>query len=290
MNRQEYLDLVFNFSTWKDIKVGFIDEAKKLITKSDIMEFASRYLMFMIFDSSIFTIRNRSKEIRDLLIENNLDDLVPLFKIDKNIYMGIKKDYDKNLKEDFKVSSDFNHRSFTLNTIKELMHNIDNNIILSKSNMSKLEDELFYQKLFVLALSTGRRQIELLRTLSIKKKKDLVVYEGLSKKRTDDVESCEAPSLVDIKILKKYLKDVRYYLSQYDVENMSADKINSKFNGRIGNAIKRYIGQYNFHFFRSCYAHTCYEELQIKGDKTIYFSEILGHKEIILPAHAYTSK
>lgn len=290
MNRQEYLDLVFNFSNWKDIKVSFIDEAKKLKTKNDIMEFASKYLMFMVFDSSVFTIRNRSKEMRDLLIENNLEELVSLFKIDKNIYMGIKKDYNKNLKEDFKVSNDFDHKEFTQKTIKELINNIDNNIILSKSNMSKLEDELFYQKLFVLALATGRRQIELLKTLSVKKKKDLVIYEGLSKKRNDDIESCEAPTLIDIKILKKYLSDVRDYLSKYDVENMTANQINSKFNGRIGNAIKRYIGNYNFHFFRSCYAHACYEELKIKGDITIYFSEILGHKEIILPAHAYTSK
>ncbi|MCT7466973.1 telomere resolvase [Aliarcobacter cryaerophilus] len=291
MNRQEYLDLVFNFSTWKDIKNVLIEDAKKVKTKSDVMEFASKYILFMSFDSSMFTIRNRSKEIRDLLSENGLDDLLPIFKIDKEIYAGIKKDYNKSLKATKEVSDiDFNHSKFTRDTINLLIDNIKNNVSLSKSNMSKLEDELFYQKLFVLALATGRRQIELLKTLTIKKKKELALYEGLSKKRNDDVESCEAPILIDIKIAKKYLDDVRDYLKNYNVENMTADAINSKFNGRIGNAIKRYIGDYNFHYFRACYAHTCYTEFGNNMDKTIYFTNILGHKEIILPAVAYTTK
>ncbi len=291
MDRTKYLDEVFGCSQWKDIKNILLNEAKHIKTKDDIMQFASKYVLFMSFDSSIHTIKNRSLEIRNLLVENNLEELTTLFKIDGAIYGSIKKDYKEKIKKENEVSKDnFNHLEFTEKTIKQLTNNIENNIVLSKSNMSKLEDEIFYQKLFVLALATGRRQIELLKTLSMKKKKDLAIYEGLSKKRNDDVNYCEAPILIDIKIAKKYLNDIHSYLEKYNIKNLSANEINSKLNGRIGNAIKRYIGDYTFHFFRSCYAHTCYIKNNIETDQVLYFQTILGHQENILPAHAYTSK
>lgn len=291
MNRHQYLQEVFNLTMWKDLKNVFLEEALKVKTKSDVIEFANKWVFFMVFDSSIHTVKNRSKEIRDFLTENNLSDLIPLFKIESAIYGSIKKDYENKIKNDLQVyDKEINHQKFTREIIKNLMENIKNNTGLSKSNMSKIEDEIFYQKLFVLALATGRRQIELLKTLNIRKKKDLALYEGLSKKRNDDEIVCEAPILIDIKIAKKYLDDIREYLSAYGVVNMSADAINSKLNGRIGNAIKRYVGNYNFHYFRSCYAHTCYVENEIKIEKSLYFTQILGHKDVILPAHAYTSK
>lgn len=292
MTRIDYLNEVFGLTMWKDLQVVFIDEAKKVKTKSDLIEFANKWVFFMVFDSSIHTIKNRSKDMRDILSQENLQDYITLFKIDSSIYGSIKKEYEKKVKENLEVSSDnnSNHSKFTEDNIKMLINNIDNGITLSKSNMSKLKDEIFYQKLFVLALATGRRQIELLKTLNFKKKKELAVYEGLSKKRNDDETTCEAPILIDIFLAKKYLNDIREYLKDYNIENLTADQINSKFNGRIGNAIKRYIGNYNFHYFRSCYAHTCYEKNKIKIEKSLYFTQILGHKDVILPAHAYTSK
>lgn len=291
MTRQDYLDEVFNFSNWKDIQNVFLDEAKKVKSKEDICNFSSRWYFFMVFDSSIHTVKNRSKDMRDLLVLNKLDELIPIFKIESAIYGGIKKAYNERIKDKIEVSeNDFNHSKFTRETINKLLDNVKNNVSLSKSNMSKLEDELFYQKLFILALSTGRRQIELLKTLTIKKKKNLAIYEGLSKKKMDDINFCEAPILIDIKTAKKYLDDVRDYLKKYNAENMTADQLNSKFNGRIGNAIKRYVGNYNFHFFRACYAHTSYCESGEKMEESFYFQKILGHKEVILSAHSYTTK
>lgn len=290
MNREKILSVVYGSHMWKDIKVSFIDEAKKVNTKNDVMKFVNKYMLFMVFDSSIHTIKNRSADLRKELKENDLEFLCDGFTLDGSIYGSIKQEYKEKIIEENKVSNNFNHLEFLNTTIKNLTENIDNKVSLSKSNMSKLEDELFYQKLFVLALATGRRQIELLKTLTLKKKKDLAVYQGLSKKRNDDISFCEAPILIDIKIAKHYLNDIREYLEKYNVQSLSANQINSKLNGRIGNAIKRYIGDYKFHFFRSCYAHSCYTKFKIKSDKVDYFTQILGHKEEILPAHAYTSK
>ena len=294
MTRQEYLSEVFGTSLWREISQKFIKEGKQVKTINEALNFTNRWSMYLYYDSSIHTIKNKSKEMRDLLEANHLNNLVDGFKIEGVIYGYLKKVYKDKLGSDFeaknKEDSIFNHLEFTQNQIKILEERIKNKNFIMTSNSAKEESEMFYLKLFLLALATGRRQIELLQSLEISKKKDLAVFKNLSKKQIEKEFVCEAPILIDIFEAKKLLNDVREYLSKYGVEKMNANQINSKFNGRIGMALKRYIGNYTFHYLRSCYAHSCFELYGGDRDKTLYFQEILGHKEEILPAFAYTSK
>lgn len=294
MTRQEYLSEVFGTSLWREISQKFIKEGKQVKTINEALNFTNKWSMYLYYDSSIHTIKNKSKEMRDLLEANNLNNLVDGFKIEGVIYGYLKKVYKDKLGSDFeaknKEESIFNHLEFTQNQIKILEDRIKNKNFIMTSNSAKEESEMFYLKLFLLALATGRRQIELLQSLEISKKKDLAVFKNLSKKQIEKEFFCEAPILIDIFEAKKLLNDVREYLSKYGVEKMNANQINSKFNGRIGMALKRYIGNYTFHYLRSCYAHSCFELYGGDRDKTLYFQEILGHKEEILPAFAYTSK
>lgn len=294
MTRSEYLVEVFGSTLSREIYPNLIKEGKQVKTINDTCKFSSKWVFFLVYDSAIHTIKNRSKEIRDLLIENKLENLVDIFKLESEIYGLLKQNYKDKVKEDLKVSNNsddkFNHLEFARNKIAELQKMIKNKDIKLSSNSSNEDSEMFYIKLFLLAIATGRRQIELLKNLEISKKKDLAVFKGLSKKRDEIDFVCEAPILIDVFEAKKLLADIREYLAKYNVENLNANQINSKFNGRIGNALKRYIGNYTFHFLRSCYAHSCYELYSEGEDKTLYFQKILGHKEEILPAFAYTSK
>lgn len=294
MTRQDYLKEVFGTSLWKNISPILLKEGKQVKTINEALNFSNRWCMYLYYDSSIHTIKNRSKEIRDFLAENKLDNLIDTFKIESEIYGLLKQNYKDKVKEDLEVSNsnnnNFNHLEFTTSKIEELRKRILNKDTIMTSNSANEESELFYIKLFLLALTTGRRQIELLQSLEISKKKELAVFKGLSKKRDEKEFVCEAPILIDIFEAKKLLNDVREYLSKYGIDKLNANQINSKFNGRIGNALKRYVGNYTFHYLRSCYAHSCYELFGGDKDKTLYFQEILGHKEEILPAFAYTSK
>ncbi len=294
MTRQDYLIEVHGTSLWKEISQKFIKEGKQVKTINEALKFTNKWCMFLYYDSSIHTIKNRSKEMRDLLSESNLNNLIDGFRIDASIYGLLKQNYKDKIKGDLEVSNSkesiFNHLEFTQNEIKKLEERIKNKDLIMTSNSANEESELFYLKLFLLGLATGRRQIELLQTLEISKKKDLAVFKGLSKKRDEKEFFCEAPILIDIFEAKKLLSDVREYLSKYGIEKMNNNQINSKFNGRIGVALKRYIGNYTFHYLRSCYAHTCFELYGGNEEKALYFQKILGHKEEILPAYAYTSK
>lgn len=294
MTRSEYLIEVFGSTLSREIYPNLIKEAKAVKTINDTCKFSSKWVFFLVYDSAIHTIKNRSKEIRDLLIENNLENLVDIFKIEGAIYGLLKNNYKDKVKEDLKVSNNsennLNHLDFASKTIAKLRKMINEKDIKLSSNSSNEESEMFYLKLFLLAIATGRRQIELLKNLEISKKKELAVFKGLSKKRDENDFVCEARILIDVFEAKKLLSDIREYLAKYNVENMNANQINSKFNGRIGNALKRYLGNYTFHFLRSCYAHSVYELYGEGEDRTLYFQKILGHKEEILPAFAYTSK
>ncbi len=294
MTRSEYLVEIFGSTLWRNISPILLKEGKQVKTINDALNFSNRWCMYLYYDSSIHTIKNRSKEIRDFLAENKLDNLIDTFKIESEIYGLLKQNYNDKVKEDLKVSNNsddkFNHLEFAKSKIAELQKMIKEKDIKLSSNSSNEDSEMFYIKLFLLAITTGRRQIELLKNLEISKKKDLAVFKGLSKKRDEKEFICEAPILIDIFEAKKILADVREYLAKYGIENLNANQINSKFNGRIGNALKRYVGNYTFHFLRSCYAHSCFELYADGEDKTLYFQKILGHKEEILPAFAYTSK
>ncbi len=294
MTRNEYLIEIFGSTLTREIYPILVKEGKQVKTINDTCKFASKWVFFLVYDSAIHTIKNRSKEIRDLLIENKLDNLVDIFKLESSIYGLLKQSYQNKVKEDLKVSNlaedKFNHLDFAKNKIAELQKRIKDKDTIMTSNSANEDSEMFYIKLFLLAISTGRRQIELLQSLEISKKKDLAVFKGLSKKRDEKDFICEAPILIDVFESKKLLADIREYLSKYGIENLNANQINSKFNGRIGNALKRYVGNYTFHFLRSCYAHSCFEQFADGEDKTLYFQKILGHKEEILPAFAYTSK
>ena len=294
MTRNDYLIEIFGSTLTREIYPILIKEGKAVKTINDTCKFASRWVFFLVYDSAVHSIKNRSKEIRDLLIENKLENLVDIFKIESAIYGLLKQNYKDKVKEDLKVSNNsddkFNHLEFAKSKIAELQKRIKDKDTKLLSNSANEESEMFYIKLFLLAISTGRRQIELLKNLEISKKKDLAIFKGLSKKRDENDFICEAPLLIDIFEAKKLLSDVREYLAKYGIENLNANQINSKFNGRIGNALKRYIGNYTFHYLRSCYAHACFEMYGGGEDKTLYFQKILGHKEEILPAFAYTSK
>lgn len=294
MTRAEYLNEVFGTSLSKEINKVLIKEGKNAKTINDVCAFASKWSFYLVYDSSIHTIKNKSKEIRDLLTENKLENLVDIFKIESSIYGFLKQNYKDKIKDDLidKNSNEsiFNHLEFTKSKILELQNRLKNDDLIMLSNSSNSETEKFYIKLFLLALATGRRQIELLKNLEISKKKNNAIFKGISKKRGEDEFICEAPILIDIFEAKKLLNDVREYLKSYNVENMNANQINSKFNGRIGNALKRYIGDFTFHYLRSCYAHSCFEQFGGSEEKALYFQKILGHKEEILPAYAYTSK
>ena len=250
-----------------------------------------------MYDSPTTTIKGRSLEMRKALINGGLKEnstLLEFFKMPSEIYTQMNKKYDEERAEKLlnDEKNEVKYADLADKLLKDLLSNINDNDTLTMSNNSRQSRELAYQKLMVIAIGTGRRQIELLKLLEISKKKDEAIYKNLAKKKESDADSVTAPILIDVNVAKRYLSDIK---EEFKTAEMTNKQVNSKYNGSISKALFRYlpdnIAERGFHFLRALYAEACYEKFADKKiDKNLYFTEILGHELKLNAAHSYQAK
>ena len=295
MNRDEVLTVLYGSKFWKEIEPNFLSEAKKVKSLNQQSAFFSKWSVYLWFDSKYNTIKNRSLQLRKSLIKGGFDEdnsLVNSFKLPSLLHKQKNDEYSEKIKDKLdNLCNDKNYLKIAELILKDLVENIESDDVLNISNNSKKSRELAYQKLIVLAIATGRRQIELLKMLEISKKKNLAEYKNLAKKKSSDNDSVVAPILIDVNLAKKYLKDIK---AEFETEKMENKAINSKYNNSIKKALFRYlddeVATKGFHFFRALYAEACYQKFNIKEDKNFYFTKILGHEFKINSAHSYQTK
>lgn len=295
MTRDNVIEAVYDETKFKNIKIKMIKEAKRVRTMKHLAEFCSKYSYYFMFDTPISTLKNRSLEMRKALIAGGIDEdspIIEFFKLPSPIFTAMHKKEDEivlsnleNAKED-----NTNYAVLSDKIISKLTNMLENDKVINESNNSNSERDKAYAELMLLAVATGRRQIELLKLLEISKKKNEAEYKNLAKKKESDKDSIVAPILIDVHIAKKYLKHIR---EVFKTEDMTNKQVNSKYNGSISKAIQRYLSEFNiksFHEFRKIYAEACYEKFGKSEDKNMYFQEILGHEIRLNAAHNYQAK
>ena len=296
MKRNDVLSEIYGSRFWKDIKSDFVSEAKKANTLKKQAEFFAKWSYYYMYESPTTTIKGRSLEMRKALINGGLKENSPLlefFKMPSEIYTQMNKKYDEERAEKLlnDDKNEVNYSNLADKILKDLLDNINSNDALELSNNSRKSRELAYQKLIVLAVATGRRQIELLKLLEISKKKDEAIYKNLAKKKDSDLDSVTAPILIDVNVAKRYLSDIK---EEFKTAELTNKQVNSKYNGSISKALFRYlpdnIANKGFHFLRAMYAEVCYEKFAGDKDKNMYFTEILGHELKLNAAHSYQAK
>ena len=296
MKRNDVLKELYGSRFWKDIKSDFVAEAKKANNMKKQADFFAKWSYYYMYDSPTSTIKGRSLEMRKALIEGGLKDNSPIlefFKMPSELYTQMNKKYDEERAEKLlnDEKSEVKYADLADKLLKDLLSNINDNDTLTMSNNSRQSRELAYQKLIVLAIATGRRQIELLKMLEISKKKDLAIYKNLAKKKDSDADSVVAPILIDVNIAKRFLNDVK---AEFQTAELTNKQVNSKYNASISKALFRYlpdnIANKGFHFLRALYAEACYEKFADGADKNLYFTEVLGHELKLNAAHSYQAK
>ena len=296
MKRDDVLKSMYGSRLFKDMREDFVAEAKKVRTLEQQSEFLNKWSFYLIYQTPMSTIKGRGLDMRKALIDGGLSEdnaLLNFFKIQTSVYTEMNKKYDNTRKEKLlsNDNSNIDYAKVADKTIKELINNIENNDILNISNNSKKSRELAYQKIIVLALATGRRQIEIMKMLEISKKKENALYKNLAKKKENDSDSVVAPILIDVNLAKKYLKDIR---EEFKTAEMTNKQVNSKFNGSVSKSLNRYLSEdiasRGFHFLRAVYAEACYEKFGNGADKNIYFQDVLGHELKLNAAHSYQAK
>ena len=140
-----------------------------------------------------------------------------------------------------------------------------------------------------LALSTGRRFGEVLKTMDIEKHGKKVTIHGLTKKREGEDTLEYACLLDDYKNIKKALKRLREI---FPVDDMSIDEVSKKFSYVFNRYLKEKIvedPETTFHDLRSMYARECWERHkdETKLDEPTFIAGVLGHKKVFTPTDHY---
>lgn len=294
MTRNDILQAAHGTSSVKEIKDLMSRDAQRIKTLSQMSGFAQKYALFMYFDTTLNTLKSRVSDVRNHLKNagNIRKEIIDLYLLPTKVYTSVNNKAAEKAKEELlkNQNSEMDFEKWTLKTLENLISKIENSEIDLVSNNSNKSREMAYIKLIVVALATGRRQVEVLKTMSLSKKKDEAKYGGLVKKKSDDF-SLVAPILADIKIVKKYLQDVR---DEFKIAEMTNKEINSKYNASISKSLSRYldpeIAEQGFHFLRAAYAEACFLKFGDNAEKNTYFSQILGHETDLNAAHNYQIK
>ena len=228
--------------------------------------------------------RSRRKKAKEALNILKFDTRLSIFVNDKRIENA------KNRKE--------NKKEFDIDFFKTLIVDLKSNIQnIRKGDFPKANNQSFeqieaYHIATYLALVTGRRFVEILKTLEIEKRGTNAKFHGLVKK-PDDERSIERVCLLDdYKTVKKHLARLRKIL---DVSDMSNDEVNKKysaiFNRYLKDKILRTDTKFTFHDLRGIYAELCYLEFAKENeDKKDFFSKVLGHREVFTATDHYLNK
>jgi integrase len=298
MENVELSNALYGVNRWSDIKELFVSDFKKCRTNDDINKLYNKYIPYIWYGRALNTVIKKYTEFRALIAE--IDNKHSKYALETVFLMGettvnnkpfnkgiygitISKAKDKQLS---KTTNDL--KEIDLKLVEKLVHTlkdkIDNDDFVVASSQ-KFEMVKAYHLIILLALATGRRQVELLKTLEIdynKNRKQKIYFKGIVKKGSKNTDK-EAGVILFLTVqeTKKYLNMLRKLLPVQDMPNT---KINQKYNGVIANALVRYtkdiIGfELKFHDLRSIYAEYAWETL---GDgytnKATFFDMVLNHK------------
>jgi hypothetical protein len=227
-----------------------------------------------------------------------------------------------------------NTTEFTVNNVKEVIttlkdyvDNFDKRVEEKKIKVfspKNTDREKAYYISFLLGLVTGRRQVELLKTLEVGSKKGKATFRGLSKPSLEDrlKEEKGIKVVKDGNVIFMSVKDVQKYLrllrKLLPTEDMTSVAVNKKYNAVFNKAFKDRLinseinitkdGNHlfsnddtTFHKLRTAYALTNYkmaveaeskksEDKRIVINKSKFIADVLNQTWKINASEHYDSK
>jgi len=317
-DRKELHKELYGYVSDAKIKELFKKEFKKCKNDDSVSNLYNKYIPYIWFNRTLNTSLKKHSELRKIIKEANtrktnyaLNVTFSLGQKDVDIYKFRQSKTDVRVtkqRENNTVESDFKIKDMEtlVKKIKDLVDNFDKRLeekVIHKASSAKVNIIKAYYISFLLALTTGRRQIELLKDFQIVTKRGKVEFHGLAKKNYDEngKEIVEGKVIfISVKEAQKYLKMLR---KELPVGDMTNEQINKKYNAMFNKAFRDRIvnnkelniksdgkplfnnsvdanGKVkapNFHKMRSAYALTVYKmECEKRKDKKIDRVEVMA--------------
>lgn len=204
------------------------------------------------------------------------------------------KGYDiLNTKKDEKALENKGTIVFESKEVNNLLNKLRNMVITGNypagsSRQSSEQIEAYHLAPYI-ALATGRRFTEVLKTMEIEKHGTKVTIHGLLKKTDEEDTLSNACLLEEYKTIKKALARLRKIWS---TEDLTVDEVGKKFSFTFNRYLKSKIlmdEKKTFHDLRALYARECWERYGegSEMDETDFTGFVLGQKKIVVATDHY---
>jgi len=282
-NATEMIKAVYGVTTPAQIQERFKNELESAKSSRDVERVVCEYIPYCwIGGRTLGTVSvyysNMRKVIKELENETYKDVALALFLPPQSLYEASQQKVVENKKEKIRNKNTFNPESIQ-KLIEKIKNKLESDDFSDKPRQVKLEREKAYWAYAYLTIVTGRRQAEILKSLSIEKREDSWYYCGISKDR-EEGKCIKAYSLDDDFV---FLNELLAYVQEHiEADTLTQKQINSKFNNPFNNALKRITGT---SFMAKEWREIFTEMMWIKSgndgsniDKRDFRAEVLGHE------------
>lgn len=309
---KDMIKIFYNVETSQGVKDLFKQELSNCEDKISTAKVISKFIPYCWMGGrKIKTVARYYADMRGIIkeVDNQFQDYsLELFSIPSDVYERITKADTKKVIDKLKDKD-----TFSLDEIKKLISTLKNQseTALKLGNTNDVEkwkqaglpiakqQTVARARAYIftayLALVTGRRITEILKTLSLVKKENKWYFRGIAKKGSDEVEIPAITLDDDMKFLNKLLQQIK---QDIDTKNMNNKQVNSKYNHIFNRSLKNITGlEYTYHDFREIYADIAYHDYGFKDgtdrEEIDYKSDILGHivnKDRLVATEHYMTK
>ncbi len=281
---------IYGTNRTNEIHKLFKQDIKSARSKEDAMRVALDYMPYIWLGRSANTVVNKYTEMQNLCDEigKKGEWVKPVFGYPEKLITARNKRNQKSVIERManKDIIDKDRYIKTYNEIKRILKENDFEVARNQ----KPEDVRAYYLAVLVAMATGRRITEILKTFSMTKHGTKLMFHGLLKKRGLPESKEGFLILDDYKTVNKYLKELRATL---DTEKLTSREVGQKYTGKFNNFLSTKVfpgADISFKDLRAIYANLAWDEYDGDLEKEQFFQTVLGHEANISAAAHYQTK
>jgi len=281
---------IYGSSRTPEIHKLFKQDIKSAKSKDEAIRVALDYMPYIWFNRSINTTVNKYTEMQKLCDElgKKGEWIRFVFSYPDKLITARNKKNQKNVIERMAEKEEIDKDAYIkiYNEIKRILKEKDFEVARNQTT----EDVRAYYLSILVAMATGRRITEILKTFSMTKHGTKLMFHGLLKKRSLPESKEGFLILDDYKTVNMYLKELRKTLNTEKLTNRQvAQKFTGKFNNFLNTKVFPSV-EISFKELRAIYANIAWTEYTGNLEQEQFFQFILGHEISITAATHYKTK
>lgn len=274
---------------------GIINEFKKA-DESEYIAIYNKYIPYLWVDRSAYTARNLYQSVLTALKASKMakakkEKVEKFFTLPTSFFLALNKQ--SEAKEINRINEKI---EFSIDSHISRMIALKNDIVEKKIRgfgVQSDEQAIVNASVVYLAMATGRRTHELVKTIKVQKVKGKVYFSGIAKKKKIDSSGLYPAILLDddYDFIKRTIAKVQKYFDF--AESTTATDINAKTAVVLNRAVSKFTGDKtaSMHTLRERYAEICVSRKCPENmDPELFREFVLGHETKLKASDFYKTQ